>query len=125
MNELKLRLSLACALLICMPAAASAQVTGERAEAPPEADTYAMLRQGDGVDEQQVRDMEIVGSLKAAYLREETLNPAKIDIKAKDGAVHLSGTAPSEKARKLAVKIAKDTENVTDVTSDIRVSDES
>lgn len=123
MNELKLRLSLACALLICMPAAASAQVTGERAEAPPEADTYNMLRQGDGVEEQQVRDMEIVGSLKAAYLREEKLNPANIDIRAEDGEVHLSGTAPSEEAREVAVKIAKSTENVTDVVSEIEIAD--
>lgn len=123
MKELKLRISLVCAILLCLPAAAAAQVTGEREEAPPEADIGEMLRQGDGVKEQTVRDMDIVSDIQKAYLREKTLNPATIDIRSEDGHVHLSGTAPSQEARDLAVEIAGGIENVADVASDIKVRD--
>lgn len=122
MNELRLRISLVCALAACVAASgASAAVTGHRPDAPPEADVYPYMRQGPGVDEQTVRDMQIVGDIEKAYFEEESLDPAGIDVRVEDGEVSLEGAVRSDEARKLAERIARETQNVRDVTSELRV----
>ena len=122
MNELKLRLSLAFALAAFLGAGhAHAAVSGHRADAPPEADTYTIMRQGPGVDEQTVRDMRIASAIQIAFCREDTLNPATIDIQVDNGAVRLAGTVGDQEARELAERIARETENVSEVSSELQV----
>ena len=69
-----------------------------------------------------VRDSEITAKVKTKLASEHLSSLARIHVDTDpDGVVYLSGTAPTEKAAKRAVKLAEATEGVTSVKSDIRV----
>lgn len=70
-------------------------------------------------------DEWIVMRLETAYLFNPFLNSPSIDVKAKDGAVTLSGTVGSDVRRDLAEEIAKSIDGVRTVESTLEVRDES
>lgn len=122
MNELKLRISLLCAIAALVAAGpADAAINGTRPGAPQAEDVYSELLQGSGVDEQTVRDMEIQSAIEIAYFHEPTLNAAKIHVKVNDSDVRLTGTVSSDKEKQLAAKLARQTNHVDDVTNDIQI----
>ena len=72
-----------------------------------------------------VKDSAITTKIKAKLATEQLSSLAKIHVDTdKSGAVWLSGTARTEEAAERAVAIAKATEHVTSVHSDIRVKKE-
>jgi osmotically-inducible protein OsmY len=123
MNELKLRISILCALAAVMAAGtANAAINGTRPGAPQAEDIYSELLQGSGVDEQTVRDMTIQSSIEIKYFDEPKLNAAKIHVQVKDADVHLTGAVATGADKSLAGKLAREVNHVDDVTNDIQVN---
>jgi hyperosmotically inducible protein len=77
----------------------------------------------DGTDHHYVKDSVITTKIKTklASKHMSTLTHIKVDTDA-NGVVWLSGTAPTTDARDLAVMLAKDTDGVKSVTSNIEVA---
>lgn len=75
------------------------------------------------VDHHYVKDSVITTKVKTklAAKHMSTLTHVKVDTDA-NGAVWLSGTAPTKDARDLAGMIAKDTDGVTSVNNDIEIA---
>jgi len=101
---------------------ASAAVTGQAAGESQEADIGPMLRQGQGVDEQTVRDMRAQGAIYNALLQHTDIDPDRLDIQVSDGHVRLTGDVNSDQARDTAVRLAKNTQYVTSVEDDIEIA---
>lgn len=100
---------------------ASAAVTGQTAGESQEADIGPMLRQGQGVDEQTVRDMRAQGEIYNALLQETDIDPDRLSIQVSDGHVRLTGDLASEQDRDTVVRLAEDTEYVTSVEDKIGI----
>ena len=69
-----------------------------------------------------VADAAIVAAVNAKLAQDKDLEATKIDVAVNGGAVLLSGTAPSQAAVERAVLLAKGTDGVTSVNSELRVS---
>lgn len=121
----KLTLPAMAAIILCLPLATHAQTedTPPVVNEPQEADIYPDLRGNDGVDEQTVRDMQISSWINDAFANEELFDEASIDVQVEDGVVHLAGEVPNEEARELAERIARDTQYVSKVTSELEITD--
>ncbi len=69
-----------------------------------------------------VRDSVITTKVKARLAAEHITSVARIHVDTDaDGIVYLSGTAPSQDAIDTAIRLARDTEHVRDVRSDVTV----
>lgn len=69
-----------------------------------------------------VRDSLITTKVKARLAAEHITSVARIHVDTDaDGIVYLSGTAPSQDAIDTAIRLARDTEHVRDVRSDVTV----
>jgi osmotically-inducible protein OsmY len=69
-----------------------------------------------------VADAAIVAAVNAKLAQDKDLEATKIDVAVNGGAVLLSGTAPSQAAVERAVLLAKGTDGVTSVNSELRIS---
>jgi hyperosmotically inducible periplasmic protein len=92
----------------------------------------AVLAEDQGTDAQNVghgtrvyvRDSVITTKVKARLAAEHITSLARIHVDTDaNGVVYLSGTAQSQEAIDTAVRLARDTEHVRDVHSDIAVHD--
>ena len=122
--HLKLILSAAAALMLCLPFAAQAQSEdAPPVKEPQEADVYPGLEglRGNGVDEQTVRDMQMKSWIDDALAGEELFDAASIDVKVENGVVHLAGEVPNEEALQLAERIASDTQYVSKVQNELKI----
>jgi hyperosmotically inducible protein len=69
-----------------------------------------------------VRDSVITTKVKARLAAEHITSIARIHVDTDaNGIVYLSGTAPSQDAIDTAIRLARDTEHVRDVRSDVTV----
>jgi hyperosmotically inducible periplasmic protein len=69
-----------------------------------------------------VRDSVITTKVKARLAAEHITSIARIHVDTDaNGIVYLSGTAPSQEAIDTAIRLARDTEHVRDVRSDVTV----
>jgi hyperosmotically inducible protein len=77
----------------------------------------------DSGDHHYVKDSVITTKIKSKLAEKHlaTLTHIKVDTDA-NGVVWLSGTAPTKDARDLAVMLAKNTDGVTSVTSNIDIA---
>jgi hyperosmotically inducible protein len=66
-------------------------------------------------------DTTLEGSLKTKLAGDAQLKAAKIDVSARDGVVMLQGTAATQAAKQRALKLARETEGVTQVVDRITV----
>ena len=72
-----------------------------------------------------VRDSVITTKVKARLAAEHVTSIARIHVDTDaNGIVYLSGTAPSQGAIDVAIRLARDTEHVRDVRSDITVHED-
>ncbi|MGH9938435.1 MAG: BON domain-containing protein [Blastocatellia bacterium] len=69
----------------------------------------------------EVSDTTITGQVKTAFALSKRISAYEIGVETKDGVVTLTGQAPTEIDRELAVAIAKDTTGVKQVDNQIRV----
>lgn len=123
-QDRNLALTAMAALVLCLPLAAQAQTDEVQVtKEPQEADIYPALREGDRVDEQTVRDMQIKSWIDDAVANEESLDTGSIDVKVENGVVHLSGEARDEDARELVERIARDTQYVSKVKNELKITD--
>lgn len=99
-------------------AAGSSQMVGE----PQEANIGPTLRQGQGVDEQTVRDMRAQGAIYNALLENTDIDPGPLSIQVSNGHVRLTGDVGSEQARETVVHLAEEAQYVTSVEDDIDIS---
>lgn len=88
---------------------------------------------GQGADAQNVeqgtrtfvRDSLITTKVKARLAAEHVTSIARIHVDTDaNGIVYLSGTAPSQDAIDTAIRLARDTEHVRDVRSDVTVRED-
>jgi osmotically-inducible protein OsmY len=101
---------------------ASAAVSGQTAGESQEADIGPILRQGQGVDEQTVRDMRAQGEIYNALLQQTDIDPDRLSIQVSDGHVRLTGDVTSDQDRNTVVRLAENTDNVTSVEDDIKIT---
>ena len=79
----------------------------------------------DGIDKtgamisKEVSDATLLATIKAKLVREPKLNGFDINVDVENGKVLLRGTIPSEEARALAIKIARETEGVKGVRAEM------
>ncbi|APW38566.1 hypothetical protein RD110_16290 [Rhodoferax koreense] len=66
-----------------------------------------------------VDDMAITTSVSAALVKDPDLSAIKINVDTKNGAVSLSGPAPSAAAKERATSIAQGVKGVTSVTNNL------
>lgn len=66
-------------------------------------------------------DASITARISAELAKDPDLSAIKIDVDTKDGAVRLSGPAPSEAAKERASTLAKSVEGVTSVQNELVV----
>jgi hyperosmotically inducible periplasmic protein len=72
-----------------------------------------------------VRDSAITTKVKARLAAEHVTSIARIHVDTDaNGIVYLSGTAPSQDAIDTAIRLARDTEHVRDVRSDLTVRED-
>ena len=72
-----------------------------------------------------VRDSVITTKVKARLAAEHVTSIARIHVDTDaNGIVYLSGTAPSQDSIDTAIRLARDTEHVRDVRSDITVRED-
>lgn len=69
-------------------------------------------------------DIWLESKLATTYLLNEYLNPFRLDVEVDDGVAYLSGTVDSDVAKDLAIEIAKGTEGIREVKSNIDVKKE-
>ena len=105
----------------------SRELKAEATEASAEAQAQ-MAEAGDAAKAQlaevstAVADAAIVAAVNAKLAQDKDLEATAIEVAVSDGAVLLSGTAPSKAAVDRAVMLAKGTDGVTSVNSELRVS---
>lgn len=68
-----------------------------------------------------MRDAKVVTVIKTRLLLESTITGADIDVHAQQGIVTLSGQVGSHRERDLAIAIAKNTDDVEDVVSELSI----
>jgi osmotically-inducible protein OsmY len=68
-----------------------------------------------------VTDSAVTTQIKTQFVANGTVRDADISVDTNNGVVTLSGTAPSEEARKLAVDMARNTHGVKRVEDKIKV----
>jgi len=79
----------------------------------------------DGIDQagarlsQEVSDATLLVNIKARLVREQKLDGFDINVDVDQGKVLLRGTIPSEEARVLAIKLARETEGVKGIRSEL------
>ncbi|QJR80672.1 BON domain-containing protein [Alteromonas pelagimontana] len=69
----------------------------------------------------ELQDAKVVTVIKARLLLESKLSGGDIEVRAQQGIVTLSGKVKSESERDLAIAIAKNTDDVEDVVSELSV----
>lgn len=111
------------ALTAFLPAgSAVAAVAGNNPNDPQEADVGTIYRQGQGVDEQNVRDMEAQSAIYETLLTETNIDPDGIHVQVDDGRVTLTGEVSDESAREEVAAVAKKTKHVASVTNKLAIS---
>ena len=100
-----------------------AAVTGKRADEPQEADVGTIYRQGAGVDEQVVRDMQAQGAIYEKLLDDSDVDPRRIHVTVENGRVVLTGEVDDEESRESVSRLAEETAYVTSVTNELRIAD--
>ncbi len=118
---LNIALSLALASFL-WTGSTSAAVTGKRANEPQEADIGAIYRQGAGVDEQTVRDMQAQGAIYKKLVDDTDVNPDRIHVTVENGSVLLTGEVDDEQSRDLVADLAEKTTHVNSVTNELRIA---
>lgn len=99
----------------------------ERAKAESLAHVNGVVRVDDKLDvgsaglKAAVTDTAVTGRLKADFLSEDLLKHSDISVTTNNGVVTLSGTVPSEAARKKAAEIAQTTDGVMRVANKLTV----
>ena len=68
-------------------------------------------------------DVKITTSIKKQYLNNDKINSFNISVSTVNGRVTLNGTVPDAETMNLAISIAKSTDGVSDVTSNLDVAD--
>ncbi|MCU7553409.1 BON domain-containing protein [Alteromonas sp. ASW11-19] len=68
-----------------------------------------------------LQDAKVVTVIKTRLLLEDQLSGTDIEVQAKQGIVTLSGTVRSNSERDLAIAIAKNTDDVDDVVSELSI----
>lgn len=91
-------------------AKAESKETGREVEAQLDAAGVAM------------HDAAIVAAVNTKIAQDKDLEASKIDVEVNNGAVVLRGTAPTDAAVLRAVALAKGTDGVTSVTSEIKIA---
>ena len=66
-------------------------------------------------------DAAIGAAVNAKIAQDKDLEASKIDVEVNNGSVVLRGSAPSDAAVLRAVSLAKGTDGVTSVTSELRI----
>ncbi len=78
-----------------------------------------------GIDEagtrigQEVSDATLLATIKTKLVREKNLDGFDINVDVERGRVLLRGTIPSEEARVLAIKLARETDGVKGIRSEL------
>ena len=99
-----------------------AAVTGKRVDEPQEADVGSIYRQGDGVDEQVVRDMQAQGTIYKKLLDDTDVDPGRIHVTVENGRVLLTGEVDDEQSRDTVARLAEETADVTSVINELGIS---
>jgi hyperosmotically inducible protein len=82
----------------------------------------AMARPADTPVVDAVRDAAVTAAVKTKLLADPKISGLKIDVDTKDGMVTLTGTVRSQAEKDEAVRLARQTENVRNVTDQMTVA---
>jgi hypothetical protein len=66
-------------------------------------------------------DSGVTSKIKASYAQDDLVQAHEIDVTTRGGVVTLTGEVPSMEARQQAVRLARETEGVTDVIDQLTV----
>ena len=66
-------------------------------------------------------DSGVTSKIKASYAQDDLVQAHEINVTTRDGVVTLTGEVPSMAARQQAVRLARETEGVTDVIDQLTV----
>jgi hyperosmotically inducible periplasmic protein len=72
---------------------------------------------------EQLDDAAIHASIKAEYAASGDLNPFNIDVSVHDGVVTLAGIVEGQENVNEAIRIARETDGVTRVVSNLQIED--